>query len=146
MVLFPIRSMPLLGIDWPTIRNQCSSQPLWIMVLQNIQSLPPLAYRSSLARLCVCKVDEQCQRLLPRHHQVDYALEHEHQMLDLLVTPRCVLFRRVHVVTWPSSYVPPLDKLLAGAVFDFDVIGCNFLHSIFTSPYNGSLQPRFGLC
>ena len=105
--------MPLLGIDWPTIRNQCSSQPLWIMVLQNIQSLPPLAYRSSLARLCVCKVDEQCQCLLPRHHQVDYALEHEHQMLDLPVTPQSVLFRWAHIMAWSCVDIVAQYELLA---------------------------------
>ena len=116
------------------------------MILQDPHGLPALLQRGALAAARLGEVHEQRQRLLVRGHQVDGALHHEDQVLDLPVALLRVLPVRVEVVAGPAAVVVAQDPLLARFVLDRDVLRRELsVVSVLAPPAQRRLQPLRGL-
>ena len=117
------------------------------MVLQDVHRLPALCDAGVLATAHLLEVDEERQGVLAGWHDIDGALQHVDQMMQLLRARFGVLFRRVQVETRaPFSVEAELD-LLARFVLYRDVFRVEafnalrtFTFAIFTAPHQGCPQ------
>lgn len=100
-----------------TIRNQCPTKSLRVMVLENRNRLLALPDRRILPRLCLLEVNHQRQALLAWGHEVDHALEHEDQMLNLAIALFGVLSGWHEVETWS-----PIDVISENDLFSSFVL------------------------
>lgn len=114
------------------------------MRLQDREELAPLAHGGLFAR-ALLHVAQDGHGLDPGRHQRDGGLEHEHEVLDLLLAALGVLPRRVEVQAGAAMDVVPELDLLAGLVLAADVLGREFIEAVFAAPDQGCLQAGDGL-
>lgn len=121
------------------------AEPLRVMILQDRQRLPALRHRRILALSTLLEIDQDRQRLLPGRHQVDGALEHEDEMLHLLLPPLRVLLVRVQVQAGSAFIVVAEDDLLARRVLFGYVVRRVALDVEFPAPDQGGSQAGDGV-
>jgi hypothetical protein len=92
------------------------------VVLEDIERLSSLANGSVLARSRLVEIDQQGERFLIRHHQVDNPLQHEDEMVDLSVAMRGVLSRGTQVQTRPTVIIEAEDGLFSRLILDRDIV------------------------
>ena len=130
-----------------TVDNECPSQPLRVVALQDVEHLagqaqPRRRVGPALARL---EVDQQGQRLLAGRHDVDDPLQHEDEVLHLPRARVRVLPARVQVVAHPPLLVVAQDDLLARLVLGRDVVRRQALDAVLAPPGQRLEQPFLGL-
>ena len=118
------------------------AEPLRVVVLQDGERLPALRHGGVLALAALLEVDQDGQGFLAGRDEVDAALEHEDEVLHLLLAALCVLPVRVQVEAGPALVVVAPDDLLARLVLAGYVVGRVLLDLELAPPDQGALQAR----
>lgn len=103
------------------------------MRLQDLQDLPSLSRFRALHGLL--EIDQQTERFLPRSHQIDGTLEHEDEVLDLLLVAGRVLLARVQIQARSPGHVPAVNHLLARFVLLREIRPSVLRSQVFAPPY-----------